>query len=53
MKPTWRVDPTRVAIFYPCKTVPLHPNNYPKKLYVHLGFTSLTNIDNGAADYTR
>ena len=21
--------------------------------YVHLGFTSLTNIDNGAADYTR
>jgi hypothetical protein len=25
---TWRVDPTRVAIFYPCKTVPLHPNSF-------------------------
>jgi hypothetical protein len=23
-----RVDPTRVAIFYPCKTVPLHPNSF-------------------------
>jgi hypothetical protein len=28
MKPTPRVDPTREDIFYPCKTVPLHPNSF-------------------------
>ena len=26
---------------------------YPRHSYIHLEFTSFTNTDNGAADYTR
>ena len=32
---------------------PVPPQSVKCKLYIHLGFTSFTNKDNGAADYTR
>ena len=32
---------------------PAPPQSVKCKLYIHLGFTSFTNKDNGAADYTR
>jgi hypothetical protein len=44
----WRSGSVNRYVLYP---VP--PQSVKCKLYVHLGFTSFTNNDNGDADYTR